>query len=103
MSRRRGLFYKKPRHKDLAEIVTLESPRRARRAARKLKEEFEDARTRKRKVTIKRATVLAANRAKAARKRRNLSKKEKRELEEIAKIYEQTYKEMDLGGKKHGK
>jgi len=94
--RRRGLFYKKPRHPDLAEIVTLESPRRARRAAKKLKKEFEEARTRKRKVVIKRATVLAANRAKAARKRRNLSKKEKRELEEIAEIYTDAYKEMEL-------
>ncbi len=94
--KKKSMFYKPARHKKLAEIVNLESPSKARSAARKLKELFRRARTRKEKRIIKQATVLAANRAKAARKKKNLSRKEKREFEEIADIYTEAYKGMEL-------
>ncbi len=94
--RNKSMFYSPPHHPSLAEIVSLESPSKARKAARELKRKFEKARSRDRKRIIKQATVLAANRAKAARKRKNLSSKERRELEEIAEIYERAYKEMKL-------
>ena len=94
--RKKSMFYSPARHRGLGEIVTLESPTKARRAARELRNIFRKANRRDKKREVKQSTVLAANRAKAMRKKRNLSKKEKRELEEIAEIYEKTYKEMEL-------
>lgn len=96
VKKKKSMFYKPPKHKKLAEIVNFESPSRARSAARKLKELFRHARTRKEKRIIKQATVLAANRAKAARRRKDLSRKEKHQYEEIADIYTEAYKEMEL-------
>lgn len=92
----RSMFYDKPRHRDIAEIVTIESPAAARKAGRKLLAMFNKAKTRKRKVTIKRSVVLAANRAEAASKRRNLSEKERREMKEVARIYRQISKKMEV-------
>jgi len=94
--KKRSIFYKPAHHPSLAEIVSLESPAKARKSVRELKRKFKSAKSRDRKRIIKQATVLAANRAKAARKRKNLSSKERKELEEIAEIYERAYKEMKL-------
>lgn len=96
MSKKGSMFYRPAKHKKLAEIVSLESPSKARRSAHTLLRMFRKARTRKEKRIIKQATVLAANRAKAARKRRNLSSREKRQYEEIADAYVEVYKEMEL-------
>jgi len=94
--KKRSMFYKPARHKKLSEIVSLESPAKAKKSAHTLLRLFKKAKRRDRKRTIKQAAVLAANRAKAAKKRKNLSRKEKREYEEIADIYESVYKEMEL-------
>ena len=94
--RRKTMFYEPPRHPSLAAVVSIRSPAEARAAARVLLRMAEEARTRKRKVTIKRAMVLAANRAEAAAKKRSLSRKEKRELREVAMIYRRAYRRVKL-------
>ena len=81
-----GLF-KPPRHKWIADIVSFESPSKARKAARKLVREVEKSKRRNKALTIARALTYAANRAEASAKRKNLSPKERRELKEIAEIY----------------
>ena len=96
MARKKSMFYEPPKHKELAKIVSLESPTQARKSARELKQMFERARSRERRRVIKRATVLAANRAKAARRRKNLSTRERKQYEKIAEIYQRAYKEMRL-------
>ena len=93
--RQRSMFYEPPKSKKLAGIVSIESTRKAKKAAKELKHEFKSARSREKKTHIKRATVLAANRAKAAAKKRNLSRKEKEELREIAEIYSEAAASMD--------
>ena len=95
-SRSRSMFYSPARHKYLGEIVTFKNPSAARGAARELLREFKSAKTRAKKVRIKRATVLAANRARASAKRKNLSRRERQELLQIARIYEQAAKKMKL-------
>jgi len=74
------------KHKWLADIISLRTPEEAREAVRKLKKIFNESGHSKR-VLILRAVVLAANRAEAARKKKNLSAKEKKEFREIEKIY----------------
>jgi len=95
-SRNRSMFYSPARHKYLGEIVTFKNPSAARGAARELLRLFKSARTRAKKLRIKRAAILAANRARASAKRKNLSSRERKELREIARIYEQAAKKMKL-------
>lgn len=92
---RKGLFYEKPRHEWIAKIVTFESQKAAREAARKLLKRAEKAR-RRTKAVIKKALVLAANRAEASAKRKNLSPRERRKLKKIAEIYRNAYKKIKL-------
>ena len=88
------------RSKRLSSIVTLKSPGKAVMAAGKLRELFEHARTREFKVKVKRATVLAANRAEAMTHKKNLSRKERNELKRIAAIYRRAAKHMNLPPRK---
>ena len=100
-SKKGGLF-KPPKHKDIAKIVSFETPSKARKAAKKLLSMMKRAR-RKRALVILKALNYAANRAKAAAKRRNLSPKERRELKQISKIYRQaTKKAQVIYAKKRG-
>jgi len=77
-ARRKTIFFR-PKHKKLANIISIESPAAFRASIRKLKRMGLGA-------TEKRALVLAQNRAKAMLKKRNLSAKERRELQAIARI-----------------
>lgn len=104
MARRRTLF-KKPKSKKLSRIISLESPslespEKALKSTRSLKREFSQAKQRAKKVRIKRATVLAANRADAQLKRKNLSVKERQEFVFINRIYRKTAKEFKIRPKK---
>jgi hypothetical protein len=87
-----GLF-KPPKHKWLAEIISFETPSKARKSAKRLLNALRRGRIHGRRIgrrtalTILKALVYAANRAKASAKRRNLSRKEKHELLQVAKIY----------------
>jgi hypothetical protein len=76
--RRRTIFFP-PRHKKLADVISIESPAAFRESIRRLRHMGIGA-------TEKRALVLAQNRAKAMLKKRSLSPKERRELETIARM-----------------
>jgi len=90
----KGGLFKPPRHKWIADIVTFESPGKARKAAKRLVNGLKRGRIGKRKIgkktalTICRALQYAANRARASAKRKNLSPKERRELLSTSKIYD---------------
>jgi hypothetical protein len=74
-ARRKTIFFA-PRHRRLADIISIESPAAFREGIRKLKKLRIGARE-------KRALVLAQNRAKAMLKKKTLSPKERRELGQI--------------------
>ncbi len=102
MAGKRGLF-RPARHKWLADIVCIKTPSCARKAATKLLRLFKQALRagkRDRAVLIKRAVVLAANRARVSAKRRSLSVKERAELKEVARIYERAADMMVLPPKR---
>ena len=92
--RKRGLF-KPAKHKWLARIITFEDPDKAEEAAERLVNGMKKGRLgrqkigKKRALTIARSLQYAANRARASAKRRNLSPEERRELLEIAEIYDE--------------
>ena len=98
-SQDQGLF-RKPRWKKYARIVTFENPDAAKGAARELLREFRNAKTRAKKVRVKKVTVYAANRARASAKRKSLSSRERRELLQIARIYERAAAKMKLPPKR---
>lgn len=90
-----SIFFE-PKHEKYAEIVSFENPREAMQASAILEREFDDAKTRAKKVRVKRVTVLAGNRAEAMLQKKELSTSERREFREIAKIYRDTAKRMVL-------
>ena len=92
----KGGLFKPARWKKYAEIVTFENPSAARGAAKELLREFRSAKTRAKKLRVKKVAIYAANRARASAKRKNLSSRERKELREIARIYEQAAKKMKL-------
>ena len=101
--KKNSMFYEPPRHPSLAKIVCISSPSCARKAARTLLQMFKKALKRGDRAwarTIKQAVVLAANRARASAKRRSLSLKERRELKEVARIYEAAADKMVLPPKR---
>jgi hypothetical protein len=86
MSLSKGTLFFPPKHKWLADIISLKDPQSARESVRILKQEFEKS-GRARRRTILRAANLAANRAAAFLNKKNISAKEKQEFREIEKIY----------------
>ena len=91
-SKRKGLF-KPPRWKYLADIVSFESPKEARKSANEVLKSIKQAKRRDKALREARALQYAANRAKAAAKNPRLSPKERRELKEVAEIYEEAAEE----------
>ena len=97
----KGGLYKPPKHRDLSRIVTFESVEGAKKAAKELDELFHSARTRKRKLTILKATNYAATRARVTAKRNPLFKPPtRRKWLKIASIYERAAEKMDKEYKK---
>ena len=75
-----------PKHKDIAEHISLRTPAEARRSVKWLERQWKKADRRRRRILLWSA-VLAMNRAKVAARKKNLSAKEKKEFRQIAKIY----------------
>ena len=92
--RKRGMFYEPPRHKWLAEIITIVSPTAARQAVKKLLAKAKKA-NRKVKLLIKRAMVLAANRAAAMRKKKNPAQKRNVSLSRLRKSTEKRTRKLN--------
>lgn len=78
----------------LSKAISIKSVRSARASVVELRQLFNSAATRTKKLRIARATMLAANRAGASRKRSNLSPDERRQFTEIAEIYARVAKRM---------
>ena len=89
-------MFGKPKHKELANIVKIDSPADARKSTSMLKRRFRHAKSRSEKVAIKRATVNASNRAGAFLSKKDLSASEKSEMRKVKKIYRMAYKGMIL-------
>jgi len=79
-------LFKPARHKSIAEIVSFETPSRAKQSSIKLLRIMRKCNRRKALIILK-ALNLASNRALASAKRRNLSVKERRELVKVGRIY----------------
>jgi len=96
MRKRRGSMFGASKHPGLASVVSIESPAEARKSAATLKRKFKSYSRRDAKVRTKRAAVLAANRAGAMLKKKNLSAKERSEMRQVKKIYNEAAKGMKL-------
>lgn len=92
--KKKGLFAGKPKSRSLAEIVTLEGIVKARKATVNLKKRYRDAKRKDTKTHIRRAAILAANRADAAARRKGLDRKKKKKLRRIAQIYRAAARDM---------
>ena len=75
------------KHKEFADVISLRTPEEAKLSVIELKGMFA-AGSKEQKLKILRATQLAANCAKAALERKELSSREREEFRQIAKIYE---------------
>lgn len=97
-------LFRPAKHKYLADIVSLKNPLEAEHSAQQLILDFDMAKTRAKKVRVKRATVQARNRAYVAHHdRKDLSPAEKKEMLEVSLIYERAYKRMILPPKNPNK
>lgn len=89
-----GTMFFPAKYQKYADIVSLESPAKARESKRELLNEYRSAKTNDKKVRVKRSAVLAMNRAEVTLKRKNLSDKERKEFREIKQIYASTISKM---------
>ena len=89
------LFFS-PKFSRYSRIVHLDTPATAYQSATKLLQEFNEAKTREKKVRVKRVAVLAASRAKAIMGKTDLSTLEAIEFKKIAEIYREVSKKMRL-------
>ena len=89
----RGTVFFPSKHKWLADIVRLDTPSNARKAAERLEREFNKS-TRSRKLLILRAINLAAIRARIGSQNKRLSEKERREYKVIHGIYRRLYEKL---------
>ena len=83
-SKGKGLF-SPPKNKKIAEIIRIDTPNNAKSSIKELAKLID-----KGMITIDQAikyVTTAANRAKASLNRKNLSKKERKEMKEVAKAY----------------
>ena len=88
MTRKKDTIFFAAKYKKYSKIISLRTPKEARVSVRKLKKEFDAAKTNAKKLRIFRAAQLAENRAKVSLKRKTLSLEEREEFREISKIYE---------------
>lgn len=86
---------KKPAHKWLADLVVISSTDGARASVKELSKRLKNF-GHDRQVMVKRAVVLAFNRANASAKKHTLSKKEKKQMRTVAKIYKRFANEIKI-------
>lgn len=89
-------MFRKPKSQKLAKMVSIESPTSAKIGASMLVRHFNKLSRRPSKVATKRAAVLAANRAGAMLKKKDLSRKERVELRKVRSIYRKAVEKMQL-------
>lgn len=77
-----------------SEIVRIDTPKAAEDSVEKLMKEFNEAKTREKKVRIKRYVVLAENRARVMANNERLSPAQREEARKIAQIYARAKERM---------
>ena len=87
-------IYAKPKYQYLADIVSLETPEKARNSVAELGDEFRSAKSKQKQLRVVRATQLAANRAKINSTNSRYSIAERKEFVEITTIYNNATKSM---------
>jgi len=70
-----------------SEMVRIDTPKAAEDSVEKLMKEFNEAKTRDKKVRIKRYVVLAENRARVMASNERLSPTQRKEARKVAQIY----------------
>ena len=80
------LFFK-PKHKWLANIISIETPAKAKVSVKELSKLWSHNKSRSFRVLLIRSVVLTINRVRALLNKSGLSSKEKRELKSVWKIY----------------
>ena len=92
------MFFK-AKHPTLAKMISLETPQKASQSVKKVEEwvfaSGAQKSHQKRVLRASRAFTLAANRAEASMKRRNLSRKERVEFRLIQAIYREAANDMN--------
>jgi polyhydroxyalkanoate synthesis regulator phasin len=81
---KRSLFFP-PKNRKIADIIKIDSPKNAESSIKKLRQLID-----KGKITIDQAikyVTVAANRSKASLNRKNLSKQERKEMRQVANLY----------------
>lgn len=87
-------LFGKPKYINLAKMIKMSNVDEARMSADELLRHFSKLQQHKYKVATKRATVLAANRANAQLKRKNLSRTESDDFREIEMIFRDAAERM---------
>jgi len=80
--------------KKYSEMVRIDTPKAAEDSVEKLMKEFNEAKTKEKKVRIKRYTVLAENRARIMAGNERLSTEERQEAARVAEIYARAKEKM---------
>jgi hypothetical protein len=97
-----SLFFKaKDRH--LANVISIESPEKAEGSVEELRKEFRQAKSRKQRVKLMRAAMIAKFRSLAETKRKNLGEKERNQFFSVAKVYQVFINEASEALKKEKK
>ena len=92
-------MFDKAKHKYLRDIISIRTPESAKGSVRELNREFNQSKTKAKRLRIARATQLAANRAKAMISRR-LSPRERGEMLMVSAIYRKVAERMfDIYGR----
>lgn len=76
-----------PKYQKYSDMVELDEIENAKISANKLEKEFEDAKTKDKKLRVARVTQFSAVRARAMSRNPNISKDDKKELQIISRLY----------------
>ncbi len=99
MTKRKSTIFAPSKYKKASREISIESPENAIASVGWLEAEWKHAKTRAHKVRLKKFAVLAANRARALTKKRNISSSEKAQLNHVYKIYRSFVNEYQLDKK----
>ncbi|MGQ4874603.1 MAG: hypothetical protein ACP6IY_11095 [Promethearchaeia archaeon] len=87
-------LYNQAKYQKYSQIVKIDTPENAEKSTKILFDEFENAKTNKKRLRIWRITRMTARRCRALAERKDLSDKERRECKKIAEKYEKSAEVM---------
>jgi len=86
--------YAAPRYSKYSEIVTYESPEKAKVAVKKLEKEFNSAKTNAKRRRVAKVVQLAETRAKVSIRQKNFKPETKKRYKEVSEIYSSLAEEL---------